>query len=68
MAGVDTKVFSPHSTRSAVVSAVPKHRPVQAIFDSVGWAGKITFTRYYKKTVGEWPNPGAVLLAKSSGK
>ncbi len=49
-AGVDTSVFSSHSTRAASCSAAHvKHVPVMDILAAAGWSGEKTFQTYYKK-------------------
>jgi integrase len=51
-AGINTKLFKPHSTRSAVVSkADAKHVPVKDILEKAGWASSRTFAKYYKKKI-----------------
>ena len=51
MAGIDTVVFRPHSTRAASASAAAKHIPLQDILKSAGWSKETTFSKYYHKKV-----------------
>ena len=52
LCGVDTKVFSAHSTRSASVSkASAKDVPVHEIMARAGWKSAETFHKYYNKPV-----------------
>ena len=50
LAGVDTSVFKPHSTRAASASAAAKCVPLQTILDAAGWSRASTFSRYYHKS------------------
>ena len=48
--GMDTKLFSAHSTRSASTSAAARcGLPVDVIMKVAGWSVVPTFTRFYKK-------------------
>ena len=50
LAGVDTDVFSPHSTRSASTSAaLSAGAPLDVILDAAAWASDLTFTKFYKR-------------------
>ncbi|CAH3183063.1 unnamed protein product, partial [Porites evermanni] len=52
LCGVDTKVFSAHSTRSASVSkASAKDVPFHEIMARAGWKSAETFHKYYNKPV-----------------
>ena len=52
LCGIDTKVFTAHSTRSASVSkANEKDVPVQEIMAKAGWRSAETFRKYYNKPV-----------------
>ena len=52
LCGIDTKVFTAHSTRSASVSkANVKDVPVHEIMAKAGWKFAETFRKYYNKTV-----------------
>ena len=59
--GLDTELFSAHSTRSASTSAVARcGLPVDAIMKAAGWSAVSTFTRFYKKVAKQ--NLGQTLL------
>ena len=59
--GVDTELFSAHSTRSASTSAVARcGLPVDVIMKAAGWSAASTFTRFYKKAPKQ--NLGQTLL------
>ena len=50
--GIDTKLYSSHSTRSASSSAAKRGgAPLQEILDTAGWTGDNVFARYYDKPV-----------------
>ena len=52
LCGIDTKVFTAHSTRSASVSkANEKDVPVHEIMAKAGWKSPETFRKYYNKPV-----------------
>ena len=51
-AGIDTKVFSAHSTRAASTSAAHKKGvPLDKIRATAGWSCQSTFTRFYHKPI-----------------
>jgi len=51
-AGINTKVFKPHSTRSAAVSkADVRNVPIRDILQKAGWSNTGTFAKYYKKKI-----------------
>ena len=50
-AGVDTTVYTAHSTRSAASSsALKKGVPIQAIMQAANWASHSTFYRFYHRS------------------
>ena len=50
--GIDTNVFSAHSTRSASVSAAnSKGVPLHKILSAGGWSHASTFSKYYNKPI-----------------
>ena len=53
-AGIDTSIFSPHSTRSAACSTATKGRvPIDTVLKAVGWRSMKTFGRFYDKEIVE---------------
>ena len=53
-AGIDTNVFSAHSTRSAATStAQARDVSLKTILDTAGWSNKKTFSRFYQKPVAQ---------------
>ena len=51
-AGIDTAIFSAHSTRAASVSAAKKNGvPLDTIISTAGWSNAGTFKAYYDKPV-----------------
>ena len=50
-AGVDTKQFSAHSTRSASTSKAAASIPMDIILATAGWKEESTFRRFYNKPV-----------------
>lgn len=62
LAGIDTSVFSAHSTRGAAASsAAAKGISVDAILKAGSWARESTFNRFYRKQVLETSVASAVL-------
>lgn len=52
LAGIDIKIFTPHSTRSASMTcALGKHVPLASILKTAGWSKGSTFRKYYLKPV-----------------
>ena len=52
LAGIDTKIFKPHSTREASTSkAFAQHKPLQDILDSAGWKSERTFHKFYRRNI-----------------
>ena len=53
-AGIDTSIFSPHSTWSAASSTAKKCRvPINTILKTGGWRSMKTFGRFYDKKIVE---------------
>ncbi len=50
-AGIDTKIFSAHSTRSAGTSKAVQTIPITELMKKVGWSSAGTFQKYYNKPV-----------------
>ncbi len=48
-AGIDIRIFHPHSTRAAAVSKASI--PVDTILRTVGWSRESTFRKFYKKPI-----------------
>ena len=49
-AGIDTSIYKPHSTRSAVTSAASRANvPVNHILSQAGWSNERTFQQFYHK-------------------
>ena len=66
LCGVDTKVFSAHSTRSASVSkASAKDVPVHEIMARAGWKSAETFHKYYNKPVVQENSVASAVLGAS---
>ena len=54
LSGIDVLIFKSHSYRSASTSAADsKGVPVDVILQTAGWTNTITFTKFYKRDVGE---------------
>ena len=52
MSGVNTDVFSAHSTRAACAStALTQGVPVDTILSKVGWQSEATFAKFYSKPI-----------------
>ena len=50
-AGIDTEIYSAHSTRSAGTSKAVQTIPITELMKKVGWSSAQTFQKYYNKTV-----------------
>jgi hypothetical protein len=50
-AGIDTQLFSAHSTRCAATSKAATSVAADVILKTAGWAEECTFRRFYKKPV-----------------
>jgi len=65
LAGIDTKKFGAHSTRSASTSAAAqKGVSLATILRTAGWSRQNTFSKFYNKAVSNEENFGQVLLDK----
>lgn len=63
---IDVKQFSPHSTRSAAVSAAKQcNVPIDVILKSAGWASDCVFRKFYQKDIITHDSMGEHLLEKS---
>ena len=63
LCGIDTKVFTAHSTRSASVSkAHEKDVPVHEIMAKAGWRSAGTFRKYYNKPVIQGDSLASAIL------
>ena len=51
-AGIDVKLFTPHSTRSVSDSKAKLHVPIEAIWTR-GWCSMQTFAKYYDKSISK---------------
>lgn len=52
MAGIDTSIFKPNSTKVASASAAHALRiPVDTILKTVGWSSESTFRKFYNKDI-----------------
>ena len=64
--GIDTRLFSAHSTRGAATSRAKfDNVPITTIMNTAGWSREDTFARYYQKpitTLGDFGD--AILKAK----
>ncbi len=50
-AGINMRIFSSHSVRSASVSAGSTRLPLQTILRTGGWTSATTFSKYYRKPI-----------------
>ena len=63
--GIDTNVFTAHSTRSASVSkANEKDVPIHEIMANAGWKSAETFRKYYNKPVVQGNKLTAAILGQ----
>ena len=60
-AGIDTSIFSPHSTRSAASSTAKKgHVPINTILKTGDWRSMKISGRFYDKEIVERKDESAV--------
>lgn len=50
-AGINTQLYSAHSTRAAATSAVAKEVDISVIMSAASWSRASTFAKYYKKPI-----------------
>ena len=63
-AGIDTSIFTGHSTRAAAASkAKEKDIPLDVILKTVGWKSENTFRTFYDKPIIETVDMGTALLS-----
>ncbi|WP_419593559.1 tyrosine-type recombinase/integrase, partial [Thiolapillus sp.] len=64
-AGVDTNVYTAHSTRAASTSAAnDSGASINLIMKAAGWTNASTFAKFYKKHTEEKPTLGQVVLER----
>ena len=64
-AGVDTSVFTAHSTWSASTSvAKDSGTPFNVIMGATGWTNASTFTKFYQKTTDTDKNFGQAITTR----
>ena len=51
LAGVDSRIFTAHSTRSAASSKAHKFIPLEKVMEAADWRSSATFVRHYRKPV-----------------
>ena len=53
-AGIDTKLFKPHSTRAASTSAAKLNNvDIDTIMDTAGWSNANTFAKFYDRQISQ---------------
>ena len=63
-AGINTKVFSAHSTRAAATTAAHLNNvPINTIMEAAGWSRESTFRTFYDKPVTRVVNFGEQLVS-----
>jgi len=61
-AGINTKMFKPHSTRATSTSAANKKSvPLENILEAAGWKSDCVVAKYYDKVVSKKSFPQGVL-------
>ena len=60
LSGIDTKIFLPHSVRSAAVSKAKV--PITTILKTAGWSKECTFRKFYQKPVNNTADFGLSIL------
>ena len=61
-AGIDTRIFTPHSTRAASTSKAAAHVPLSTILAAAGWRTECTFRAYYDKPIDTSGDFGSAVL------
>ncbi len=62
-AGIDTKIFKSHSTRTAAASKMSDISiPIHEIMGNIGWTKASTFQTYYKKPIKRKTDVGQAIL------
>lgn len=51
LSGIDMRLFTPHSTRSASTSALVNKVSIDTITKTAGWAKDCTFRKFYKRPI-----------------
>lgn len=51
LAGIDMKIFTPHSTRGASTSKVSGKIPINTILRTAGWRNDSVFRKHYKRPI-----------------
>ena len=63
LAGIDTAIFSAHSTRAASTSAAfSRNIPLSDIMKSAGWTQECTFSKFYNKPIANPTNFATAIL------
>lgn len=58
LAGIDTEIYTAHSTRAASTSAAnARNVPIDQILKAAGWSNKTSFVRFYHKPVQQLSSP-----------
>ena len=66
LAGINTNIFKPHSSRSATTSkAAERNVSLTTICASIGWRKTSTFGKHYKKPI--MVNDGEISLIRDPG-
>ncbi len=61
LAGIDTNMYKPHSTRAAATSkANSKNVPIEHILQAAMWKSGSTFGRFYNKPISNQPGTSGV--------
>ncbi len=64
-AGVDTSVFTAHSTRSASTSAAKDSgTPINVIMSAAGWTNASMFAKFYQKMTDTEKNFGQAIMTR----
>ena len=67
LAGVDTSIFKPHSTRHASTScALSSGMSIDNILENAGWSNSKVFAKYYNREVKEESHYAEAILSKVS--
>ena len=63
-AGIEMKIFSPHSTGSATTSmAKSVHLPIDLVLKAGGWRSMKSYAKHYDKPIQENKFAAAILLS-----
>lgn len=68
LAGIDTKMFTAHSTRAAASSKASQSVPIETVLKTAGWSSDCSFRKFYSKPITNDSSFSHSVLAVASNK